>query len=145
MKHPKIICIAQTTPGQLGVVNENYPGAVRYVRLEEASKNNAVRQVLEKRLGILRDAVDRKSWGNEDTECFWKGKITGYEAALFILKNCLQPTLVLLALYDNEFRAVTELLDRGSSAFSFAEGQECGYREAYELLHETLASINIEL
>lgn len=34
MEKPEIIYIAQTNPGQLGVVNANYPGAVRYVRAE---------------------------------------------------------------------------------------------------------------
>lgn len=145
MEKPDIIYIAQTNPGQLGVVNENYPGAVRYVRQEEGSKNNDVRQVIERRLTILRDAVDRKSWANEDTEYFWKGKITGYEGALRILEHCPLPINAITDLYDIGFRAEYELLDRGSVAFSFAEGQECGYREAYDLLHETQASIKIEL
>ena len=145
MKKPEIIYIAQTNPGQLGIVNANYPGAVRYTRLDEAEYNSSVRQVIERRLGILRDAVDHKSWGNEDTEYFWKGKITGYEGALWFLRHSPHPINAITALYGIGFRAVTELLEMGNAAFSFAEGQECGYREACELLFESPESIKIEL
>lgn len=145
MEKPEIIYIAQTNPGQLGVVNANYPGAVRYVRQEELSerKHDSICEVIKNRRAILIRSILKEEYADEDTRLFWEGKINGYN-------NVLRPMrrerfkAVVTTLYDWALSDLCEAQGKGEET-SHREGLLSAYSDTYQLLTSSEKSINIEL
>lgn len=144
MEKPEIIYIAQTNPGQLGVVNENYPGAVRYTRQEELSerKYESICEVIKHRRAILLRAIEKKEYANEDTRLFWEGKICGYNYVLRPIRR-ERFKAVVITLHDWALSDLDEAQDKGEET-SLREGLLSAYSDAYQLLTSSEKSINIE-